>query len=43
MKEAVYKALYPVHKLEWKQVSVTKKAGKNAADEIHASKLNRRL
>ncbi|KAF1797223.1 4'-phosphopantetheinyl transferase [Mucor lusitanicus] len=28
MKEAVYKALYPVHKLEWKQVSVAKKAGK---------------
>ncbi|OAC98996.1 hypothetical protein MUCCIDRAFT_114165 [Mucor lusitanicus CBS 277.49] len=26
--EAVYKALYPVHKLEWKQVSVAKKAGK---------------
>lgn len=28
MKEAVYKALYPIHKLEWKQVSVIKKAGK---------------
>ena len=28
MKEAVYKALYPIHKLEWKQVSITKQAGK---------------
>ncbi|KAL9536934.1 hypothetical protein MBANPS3_012236 [Mucor bainieri] len=33
MKEAVYKALYPVHKLEWKQVSVSKKAGKHSANE----------
>ncbi|KAI9266077.1 4'-phosphopantetheinyl transferase [Sporodiniella umbellata] len=28
IKEAVYKALYPVHKLEWKQVTVSKEAGK---------------
>ncbi|KAI8890464.1 4'-phosphopantetheinyl transferase [Backusella circina FSU 941] len=28
VKEAVYKALYPVHRLEWKQVSVIKEAGK---------------
>ncbi|KAI8637395.1 4'-phosphopantetheinyl transferase superfamily [Parasitella parasitica] len=28
IKEAVYKALYPIHKLEWKQVTVFKMAGK---------------
>ncbi|ORE09962.1 4'-phosphopantetheinyl transferase [Rhizopus microsporus var. microsporus] len=28
IKEAVYKALYPIHKLEWKQVTVTKTGGK---------------
>ncbi|CAO3696295.1 unnamed protein product [Rhizopus stolonifer] len=28
VKEAVYKALYPIHKLEWKQVTVVKEAGK---------------
>lgn len=29
IKEAVYKALYPVHKLEWKQVSVIKQDSKS--------------
>ncbi|KAG1453609.1 hypothetical protein G6F55_008049 [Rhizopus delemar] len=28
IKEAVYKALYPAHRLEWKQVTVIKEAGK---------------
>ncbi|KAG1313009.1 hypothetical protein G6F64_002573 [Rhizopus arrhizus] len=28
IKEAVYKALYPIHRLEWKQVTVIKEAGK---------------
>ncbi|KAI9256494.1 4'-phosphopantetheinyl transferase [Phascolomyces articulosus] len=28
IKEAVYKALYPIHKLEWKQVTVAKDQGK---------------
>ncbi|KAI9489673.1 4'-phosphopantetheinyl transferase [Zychaea mexicana] len=28
IKEAVYKALYPIHKLEWKQVTVAKNQGK---------------
>ncbi|OBZ90018.1 Holo-[acyl-carrier-protein] synthase [Choanephora cucurbitarum] len=28
IKEAAYKALYPHHRLEWKQVTVVKKAGK---------------
>ncbi|KAI7854398.1 4'-phosphopantetheinyl transferase superfamily [Circinella umbellata] len=28
IKEAVYKALYPIHKLEWKQVTVEKDQGK---------------
>ncbi|KAI8149424.1 4'-phosphopantetheinyl transferase [Fennellomyces sp. T-0311] len=28
IKEAVYKALFPVHRLEWKQVTVAKDQGK---------------
>ncbi|KAG2211900.1 4'-phosphopantetheinyl transferase [Mucor mucedo] len=35
IKEAVYKALYPIHKLEWKQVSVIKQAGKPDLDIVN--------
>ncbi|KAG2230717.1 4'-phosphopantetheinyl transferase [Thamnidium elegans] len=35
IKEAVYKALYPVHKLEWKQVSVIKQNDKPNLDIIN--------
>ncbi|KAI8081566.1 4'-phosphopantetheinyl transferase [Halteromyces radiatus] len=38
IKEAVYKALYPIHKLEWKQVTVTKEKGKPGLHIINGSK-----
>ncbi|KAI9487507.1 MAG: 4'-phosphopantetheinyl transferase [Benjaminiella poitrasii] len=34
IKEATYKALYPIHKLEWKHVTVIKKEGKPGIDII---------
>ncbi|CAO3630880.1 unnamed protein product [Mucor hiemalis] len=35
IKEAVYKALYPRHKLEWKQVSVIKRSNKPDLDIVN--------
>ncbi|KAI8997371.1 4'-phosphopantetheinyl transferase [Pilobolus umbonatus] len=37
VKEAVYKALYPIHLLEWNQVSVVKHAGKPQLEILNSS------
>ncbi|KAL1929058.1 hypothetical protein VTP01DRAFT_2117 [Rhizomucor pusillus] len=39
IKEAIYKALYPAHKLEWKQVWVTKEKGKPVLHVLNAQSL----